>query len=851
VGTAGRTLNLMLEMPGAVLAALIVGYLPGALIFRLPGRSRALRASLSFEERAFWALLLSVLWSVMLVLTLGGLGRYTFTRLVTINLVSALVLIAAFRGRLRYPDRASRVSWTALVPVAIVAGGIWLYSPPSEYIIGGKDPGTYINEGIQIAQRGQVIVRDPDVASVPAVYRDLFFPSHQQATYYSLRLMGFFNQDPDAGSVVGQFPHFYPASIAIGYALNGLSGARQTVAFWTVLGLLAVYFTGRRMFGHAAAAAAALLLGLNVVEVWFGRYPNSEMTMQALIFAAFLAVGRIRDGGRVFFGIVAGAVLGLSLFLRYEILLAFAAFAAAGVMAPVSGRRLGAPFRLAVTLASAAGLWYLTGPMRAYFAYPIDFVHQRGGLWLGAAGLVAALAANWLVRRPPVHTLVRRFFPPALAMALVALAVFAYFFRHEGGRTALGDAMAFRTFGWYLTPWMLALAVAGAAVMTATRFWRDPEFYLTAATFSVFFFYKTRIVAEHFWTSRRFLGVALPAALLLAMAGTQWASGGDAGTADERATRRPRWREWVGLVTLALVALAAGVSFWRAATPVRHHVEYAGLIPKLEQLAARVGDRDLLLVESRNAGSDLHVLAMPLAYIYGRHVLVLDSVVPARASFEAFIAWAQTQYAHVYFLGGGGTDLLTKDISAVPMTGDRFQVDEYDAPMNAYPSGVRRKEFEYGLYQLMPTSQVPAAAIDLQMGGLDDLNVVRFHAREQRADTGMKYRWSGAQSFVVLLGLPSSAREIVVWMSSGGRPAQAPPPVVQFALDDEALGQATPVDEVRPYVLPLAPGLAARLAAKGDSVRLRLRVPTWSPGALLGVNDTRDLGVIVTRVQVR
>jgi len=838
-----------------VLAALVVGYLPGALIFRLPGRSRAFRASLSLEERTFWAVLLSALWSVMVVLALGAVGRYTFARLTTVTVVSAVMLLAGLRGRLRYREAVARVSWSAVVPAILVAGGIWLYSPPSEYIIGGKDPGTYINEGIQIAQRGQVMARDPDVASVPSVYRDLFFPSHQQSTYYSLRFMGFFIQDADEGKVVGQFPHFYPASIAIGYALNGLSGARQTVEFWTILALLAVYFTGRRLFGQAAAAAAAILLGLNIVEIWFGRYPNSEMTMQALIFAALLAVGRARDGGRAFFGVVAGAILGLSLFLRYEILLAYAAFAGAGVMAPVSGRRLGAPFQIALAITSLAGFWYLAGPMRAYSAYPLDFVHQRGGVLGAALGLIAAVTVNWLLRRPTVNTAVRRAVPPALAVTLAGLAVYAYFFRQMEGRTALGDAMAFRTFGWYLTPWVLALAVAGTIVMVATRFWRDPEFYLTVATFSVFFFYKTRIVAEHFWTSRRFLGVALPSALLLAMGVVRWASGG--GASERRAAPlpsaavTPRWREALSLAVVGVVAIAIGLGFWRAATPVRHHVEYAGLIPRLEQLSARVGDRDLLLVESRNAGSDLHVLATPLAYIYNRHVLVLDSVVPARAPFEAFVAWAQSRYEHVYFLGGGGTDLLTREITAVPVANDRFQVDEYDAPINAYPSGVRRKEFEYGLYQLLPATSAPAAAIDLQIGGQDDLNVVRFHAREQRPETGMKYRWSGAQSFIILVGLPADARELVVWMSSGGRPPQAPVPIVQFALDDQEIGQATPVDDLRPYVLPLPSGLAAQLAAKADSTRLRLRVPTWSPGALLGVNDTRELGVIVTRVQVR
>jgi hypothetical protein len=38
--------------------------------------------------------------------------------------------------------------------LALVLLGIWRFFPPSEYIIGGKDPGTE-NEGIQIAQRGR------------------------------------------------------------------------------------------------------------------------------------------------------------------------------------------------------------------------------------------------------------------------------------------------------------------------------------------------------------------------------------------------------------------------------------------------------------------------------------------------------------------------------------------------------------------------------------------------------------------------------------------------------------------------------------------------------------------------
>ena len=177
--------------------------------------------------------------------------------------------------------------------------GLWRFFPSSEYIIGGKDPGTYMNEGIQIAQRGALVFRDPVVSSVPPFARDLFFPSHQRHDYYGTRFMGFFIKNPDSGAVVGQFPHLFPASIAIGYGLDGLTGARRTVGVWAILGMLAVYFAGRAARRTDGGRGCGGLLALHVIQVWFSRYPNAEVVMQALLFAALLANARAHVDGDV------------------------------------------------------------------------------------------------------------------------------------------------------------------------------------------------------------------------------------------------------------------------------------------------------------------------------------------------------------------------------------------------------------------------------------------------------------------------------------------------------------------------------------------------------------------------
>jgi len=297
------------------------------------------------------------------------------------------------------------------------------------------------------------------------------------------------------------------------------------------------------------------------------------------------------------------------------------------------------------------------------------------------------------------------------------------------------------------------------------------------------------------------------------------------------------------------VFVSLAISYWRAAAPVRAHVEYAGLIPKLESLAGRFGDNDLVLVESRNA-SDMHVLALPLAYIYARNVLVLNTPRPEKRAFEDFIAWAQSKFANIYFLGGGGTDLLTRHLTAEPVASERFQIPEYASPRDAYPTGVLRKEFDYGLYRIKHSSTPVVAPVTLHIGTLDDLAVVRFHAKEKR-DDGLVFRWTTNVSYVVLPSFSPDAREVTIWMSSGGRPASQPVPEVTVLLDDRVLGTTTPVDAVKAYTFAIPPDLARIAGAQEEPPRLQLRVPTWNPGTALGVNDSRNLGVIVTEVDVR
>ena len=540
---------------------------------------------------------------------------------------------------------------------------------------------------------------------------------------------------------------------------------------------------------------------------------------------------------------MAALLLGLIPFARFDGLFTLA-LVAAGIGAWwLTGGRIRAAFVLPLAALLAAFLAYVSRFLAPYAALPLIWISVNR-VALGATSVAAAvvfLLGLRFRRSAAVAGAVRTHLPVAVAVCLVALAAYAWFLREPGWRLAEHDAYSLRMFGWYVHPAAIAAALAGLVLLARRAFWRDPAFFVVGAGTAIFFFYRIRIVPQHFWASRRFVPILLPAVLLCLGAALLLPL---AARADVMG-RATRWARYA--LRLALLALVVA-GFWRATAAVLPHVEYAGVIPRLEQLAARFGDDDLVVVESRNS-SDLHVLALPLAYIYNRPVLVLTTPKPDRGLFAAFIAWAQTRYRHVYFLGGGGTDLLSRHIAVEAVTSDRFQVPEYESPRNAYPTKVRFKEFDFGLYRFVPPADGAGAPVDIDIGMADDLHVVRFHGKER--DHRGTYRWTRDVSYLALAGVTADARALVLWMENGGRPPQAAPPEVEVTFGETVLGRVRVGQAPHAYTLPIPADAAAAAAASAEPVTVRLRTTTWNPRAALGVGDGRDLGVMVDRVEVR
>ena len=831
------------------LVVLLLAYLPGALLFRVPLLDRARRAALAAEERLFWAVVLSAALTSVVAFAVAAAGSYALERVLWLNGAVCLGVGLTWRSHLLFGPEAPALTRTAAAPLALLAlaCGLFFLVPPSEYVNGGRDPAVYFNSGIQIAQRGSLAIDDPLVRSIPTEYRELFFrPAPPAEAFDSVRFLGFFVIDQNAGAVVSQFPHLYPAWIAVAYDTLGLTGSRYVHGLWAVLGVLGVYFAGAFVLGRRAAFAGAGLLAVHVAQVWFARYFCAEMIVQPLVFAGVLAHARAHAEGDRFFAPLAAILLGLTLFAHIlGVLVVGGACLAAlvgradrqpvpvSLVVPLVAMTALAAAYYHVVLAPYAPLWMLAT------LGPLQILSATGAALVAGAVFVA-------LRRTEVATLVRTWLPRALVAALWMLAAYALFVREGGDRNPeIAPYWLTLYTDFYLLPAGLAAALAGWIVVSGQRFWRASALFIIAATFAVFVFYNARITPDHFWTARRYVLIILPISLLLigaaAFTPVQWL--------DRR--RLPG----LGKLTLGAARTAAGAmlvaglgwSYWQATSPMLRHVEHAGMIPLVESLAARLAPDDLLLVGPRST-TDIQVTALPLAYIHNRQVLVLASAAPDTEVLGDFLDWARERYSRILFIGGGGTDLLSKRTAARLVTSERLQIPHYERALNAYPNGVVDWQIDYGMYEFARGAR-DAATFHLDVGTGDDLYVHGMYPKDAEP-SGITYRWTRERAFVRLVGTRPDAATLTLRMR--GRPPAAGDAVVRVFLDDRPLGAiAVAADRFEDYYLAIPPDLARQVADRPRASELRIEADPWVPLDVLGIPDARALGVMLDRVEVR
>jgi hypothetical protein len=536
----------------ATLAGLVLFFVPGLLLLALlPARERE---ALELDEALFLTVATSVCVAAWTGLLLAELGLFSVVRAALVLLAAAAAVGVVWRRRLGAPWPRPRGA-AALVPAALVlAAALALQARPTEYLVGGRDPGVYVSTMALIARTGGIAYVDPGVLAIPGQDVELFYRNPDAPDFSWGRFMGVPLESPKSGRVVPEFFHLFPAFGAYLFQAMGVKGALATPPVFGVLGTLAVYFALRRLLGGAPALLAALMLALNVVQVWFARYPVSEGFSQLLYFLAFLAVALWEERGHPVWAAVAGGALGLSLLVRIDSVLMLAPLAVYLLARHAAGQlpwRRALPLLVPLAILAAHAIAHAALFSRKYLLNLAARPYWQQPFWVWALALMAAVAVVASVRhwgpRAAHHWRVRGESLRAAAMAALALlALYAYFLRPwlsawaggdgndralalPGGallralgfhRLAAHDAQSLVRLGWFVTPLALGLALLGLLLMLWR--WRPRYLFplLLTLTFAVFYLYKMRVWNDYYFALRRFVPLVLPwvmawAALLL------------------------------------------------------------------------------------------------------------------------------------------------------------------------------------------------------------------------------------------------------------------------------------------------------------------------------------------------
>lgn len=693
-------------------------------------------------ERTYFGLLLAagiIGWGGV---ALAEVGAFHAPMLVLL-LVAALGAATLGVRRLRASGSIGKpVDWVA---VALVLLCLPLYFRPHEFILGGADAGVYVNTGVNLARTGALLIYDPAVAQVGEdVWPSLFRPDPGGVVARYIRFPGYYLSDDRPGWVIPQFFPLQVVWIGLAALAGGLWAALYATPVWATLGVLGVYYTGRVLLGRPVGVLAALLLAITPTQVWFARYPTAEALTQALLWGGFYAWGRFteREGAPWVFGLLAGLLLGLTFLARID--LPYLALLPAGWLlyrlVTRQARRRDLAFLVPFGLLVVHGLAHALIFARPYTLNTysgIAFLARELGPAVGAVGVIglvggAAVYGVAIRRRSgqsaveTIRALVARLqFPIRLGgvIGLIGLAVYGYFIRPRLGAVKLvpyaysatqvpiSDHENMVRLGWYLTPLGIWLGVAGLALIAWRERWRRLWLPLGLALLAtLLYLYRMLNNPHHIYTMRRYVPLVIPLFMLGAAYVLVWLWNR---RRTEDGGRRPSTLRLpssvLRLLSLSSVLLGLALILWMGyqGRVVLPHVEYAGLIGQMNDLAAAVGPGSVVVFDDPAPVGSGALLGTPLEYLFGLTVFDLQ-VGWSQAGLERVVRWGLEAGRPVVLLArpGGGAAGALAQAGLQPTRQRRVTVDvpTLEQSYDHFPTAIHRFALSLDLYQVTDRS---------------------------------------------------------------------------------------------------------------------------------------------------
>jgi hypothetical protein len=674
------------------------------LIILLPGLAGWLafangaKVKLTGLECVFIWLLAGTAVVSWLSLTLAAFTIFSLPLLLTVVLIPSVLMIgwAGWHGRFQRAFSGLTWSWHDGAVGLLLLLAVFLSGRPSEYIIGGRDHGVYVNTGIHIAKTGGILVQDKEIVAVPAELRaTLVWP--ETRTYQAgfpgpwsegQRLAGLTIRDLDAGAYLPHAFHLYPALIALFFAVGGVPTALFTTMFLALLGSLAIYATTARLWGQALGLLTLLLLTFSTTQVWFTGYPTAEIMVQVFFWGGLFALILLLENEGRYTAVLAGSCLGLLHLAKLDTVLVpltvgvlflilwlrrqfrpgywwgIAVYFALSLQAIIHASLFATTYFLDHAIRNLLPGFVANRLVIASDGYPNPtdwvgrFVTANWPMLLVAGVIIlASLALLHWVRPALQRPLARLFQQPhywqqaiagMILLFVLGTVVSDQFFTIPATAKTMQAVHLSRL---YLTRAGLLIGSVGWLLLffQANSTSKFVALFLLAGNIAPLYILGAGTSLDHFWVVRRFIPIAFPA-FLLAMAGaigfvwsykpTNWLP--------------KRWLpiNWqpiawltqavaVGLVLLILAGFLQHVRF------IAGVVEYEGLTEQLTALASQLPDEAILLIQN---GTPTQQFSLPLWFLFDKTVFSIRAEVKAAVLLETAVAHWQHSGKSVYWL---------------------------------------------------------------------------------------------------------------------------------------------------------------------------------------------------------
>jgi hypothetical protein len=208
-----------------------------------------------------------------------------------------------------------------LEAVGVLAACLALYLPGWDTALYGSDSTVYSGTGVHLARTGALAIDDPVVAGANDMLVAGLFAlqgtSWDSPRSRSAAGLVFEGDDPHVYSAFSQLPSVW---LALGYGLGGVRGGTTVTPFLGALGVTFLYLLVRRLGGAWMALLGAALLATSLPQVFFSRYPMSEIGAQAFLLGGLLALQRWEETHARLPALAAGLGFGILVLARPEYL---------------------------------------------------------------------------------------------------------------------------------------------------------------------------------------------------------------------------------------------------------------------------------------------------------------------------------------------------------------------------------------------------------------------------------------------------------------------------------------------------------------------------------------------------